>query len=95
MLCAGLNYSDSFILSVCRKRDMNFAMSDIIIKYKLKRILNYTNVNQYSPTAQIAFIDSSIFGNPFFLKLSLVSIIKRVLLNNCYTLHCQETNRVL
>lgn len=45
---------------------MNFAMSDIIIKYKLKRILNYTNVNQYSPTAQIAFIDSSIFGNPPF-----------------------------
>lgn len=66
MLCAGLNYSDSFILSVCRKRDMNFAMSDIIIKYKLKRILNYTNVNQYSPTAQIAFIDSSIFGSPLF-----------------------------
>lgn len=47
---------------------MNFAMSDIIIKYKLKRILNYTNVNQYSPTAQIAFIDSSIFGNPLFFK---------------------------
>lgn len=61
-------------------------MSDIIIKYKLKHILNYTNVNQYSPTAQIAFIDSSIFGNPLFFKLSLVSIIKRVLLNNCYTL---------
>lgn len=48
---------------------MNFAMSDIIIKYKLKHILNYTNVNQYSPTAQIAFIDSSIFGNPFFFKI--------------------------
>lgn len=48
-------------------------MSDIIIKYKLKRILNYTNVNQYSPTAQIAFIDSSIFGTPPFFFFLIIT----------------------